>query len=142
ARWEVDDCEAGASQRISATLSPGQAGPSSFLCHGASPWWLPVPITSPRLPTYETRGGHGSKALWVVGRPARGLRLSSCDERDDRLRCKPMWLFVSVAFVVVLVLVVSEALLQAYRRRKWAKAPQRDVSSLAGGGEAAFKHEV
>jgi len=53
-----------------------------------------------------------------------------------------MWLFVSVAFVVVLVLVVSEALLQAYRRRKWAKAPQRDVSSLAGGGEAAFKHEV
>jgi len=57
---------------------PGPIGSSSFPYHGVSPWWLLDPITSPRFPTYETRGGHGSKALFV-GAPSRpGLRID-CD---------------------------------------------------------------
>ena len=46
----------------------------------------------------------------------------------------------------VLVIALARALIKAYRRRQarkaWAKAPQRDVSSLAGGGDATFKQEV
>ncbi len=52
-----------------------------------------------------------------------------------------------VAFLKSLVLIwVVYVLVQAYRRRRaakrWAKAPQRDVSGLVDTGEAAFKHEV
>jgi RNA-directed DNA polymerase len=46
----------------------------------------------------------------------------------------------------VLVIALARALIKAYRRRQarkaWAKAPQRDVSSVAGGGDATFKQEV
>src|SRR5262245_15831508 len=52
---------------------------------------------------------------------------------------------VTLVHLVVLFLVVR-ALMRAVKRwrarRQWAKAPQRDVSSLAEAGEAAFKHEV
>jgi hypothetical protein len=55
----------------------------------------------------------------------------------------PLIVYVAIFF---LAFVVVRALIYAYRRRKmlkaWAKAPQRDVSSLADSGEAAFKHEV
>lgn len=54
---------------------PDLIGSSSFPCHGVSPWWLPDPITSPRFPTYETRGGHGSKALFVGVPSDSGLRI-------------------------------------------------------------------
>lgn len=47
---------------------------------------------------------------------------------------------------VLLTFLLVRALIRAYRRRRaakaWAKAPQRDVSGLAGTGEAAFKQEV
>jgi RNA-directed DNA polymerase len=60
----------------------------------------------------------------------------------------PMIVYVAIA---ILVCVIAMALVEAYQRRKalkaWEKAPQRDVSSLTGSGEAAFKeatfkHEV
>jgi hypothetical protein len=52
-----------------------------------------------------------------------------------------------VLFIKVLALfAVWYVLLGAYRRRRaarrWAKAPQRDVSGLVGTGEATFKREV
>jgi len=65
---------------------PGRIGSSSFPCHGVSPWWLPDPITSPRFPTYETRGGHGSKALLVVGSSISGLRI---DLREMAVEAAP-----------------------------------------------------
>jgi len=55
----------------------------------------------------------------------------------------PLIVYVAIFF---LLFVVARALIQAHQRRKalkaWQKAPQRDVSSVAGSGEAAFKHEV
>src|SRR5215510_3836636 len=57
-------------------------------------------------------------------------------------------LTVIVALAIIIVLGVLSGYVQARvdRRRalkEWAKAPQRDVSSLTGSGEAAtFKHEV
>jgi len=48
--------------------------------------------------------------------------------------------------VGLLLAVVARAVVRWVRRKlarmRWAKAPQRDVSALAGTGEAAFKHEV
>lgn len=48
--------------------------------------------------------------------------------------------------VAFLAFVIVRALVRWVRRRltlrRWAKAPQRDVSALADTGEAAFKHEV
>src|SRR5262245_53378955 len=55
----------------------------------------------------------------------------------------PLIVYVAIA---ILVCVIASALVEAYQRRKalkaWEKAPQRDVSSLTGSGEADFKHEV
>src|SRR5215470_5225661 len=55
----------------------------------------------------------------------------------------PLIVYVAIGF---LILALVRALLRAYQRRKalkaWAKAPQRDVSNVAGGGDAAFKQEV
>ena len=55
----------------------------------------------------------------------------------------PLIVYVAVFF---LAFVVARALIRALQRREalkaWQKAPQRDVSSLAGSGEAAFKREV
>jgi hypothetical protein len=47
---------------------------------------------------------------------------------------------------LLLLFLLVRRLLPAFRRwraaRAWARAPQRDVSALAGSGEAVFKHEV
>lgn len=55
----------------------------------------------------------------------------------------PLIVYLAIGF---LAFMLARVLLLAYRRRRaakrWAKAPQRDVSGLAGSGEAAFKHEV
>src|SRR5215470_17215285 len=52
----------------------------------------------------------------------------------------PLIVYVAIA---VLVCVIASGLIETYRRRKalkaWKKAPLRDVSSLTGSGEAAFK---
>src|SRR5215510_9584240 len=52
----------------------------------------------------------------------------------------PLIVYVAIA---ILVCVIASGLIEAYRRRKalkaWNKAPLRDVSSLTGSGEAAFK---
>jgi len=57
----------------------------------------------------------------------------------------PTPLLISLS-TVFLVLLIMGALVQWIGRwraaRKWAKAPQRDVSGLAGSGEATFKHEI
>ena len=54
-------------------------------------------------------------------------------------------LIVALA-ILILVYAITRALIKAYQRRKaakaWAKAPQRDVSSVAGTGDATFKQEV
>src|SRR5262245_20083509 len=53
-----------------------------------------------------------------------------------------------LSFLITLVLLfwLARALLRALKRwrvkRKWARAPQRDVSALAQEGEAGFKQEV
>lgn len=39
----------------------------SHPCHGVSPWWSVVRITSPGLPWYATTGGPESKAAQVAG---------------------------------------------------------------------------
>jgi hypothetical protein len=55
----------------------------------------------------------------------------------------PLIVYVAIGF---LNLALLRALIQAYRRRQarkaWEKAPQRDVSSVAGSGDATFKQEV
>jgi len=60
----------------------------------------------------------------------------------------PLIIYVAIG---LLIFALVRALILAYRRRQarkaWEKAPQRDVSSLTGSGEAAlkdatFKHEV
>ena len=47
---------------------------------------------------------------------------------------------------LLLLFLLVRRLLPAFRRwraaRAWSRAPQRDVSALAGSGEAAFKREV
>jgi hypothetical protein len=40
----------------------------SHPCHGVSPWWFIVRITSPGLPTFATSGGPESRASQVAGR--------------------------------------------------------------------------
>jgi hypothetical protein len=53
---------------------------------------------------------------------------------------------LSVLAVAYLVFVGMRALVRTVKRhraaRAWAKAPQRDVSTLAGAGDAAFKRET
>src|SRR5262245_7607697 len=51
--------------------------------------WLPVLITSPRFPTYETRGDHGSKASLVVGSPARDCAMLQVIWRRGGVRHAP-----------------------------------------------------
>src|SRR5258708_24113205 len=54
-------------------------------------------------------------------------------------------LIVAFAVLYLIYLVVRtfvRALRRSLRARRWAKAPQRDVSGLAGVGAADFKREV
>jgi len=98
---------------------PGSGTPSSFLCHGASPWWLPVPITSPRFPTYGTRETT-VQSLVGVGRPAPGIAPSimrrSVTHGDIM---PPLIVYVAIGFLIVALV---RTLIKAYRRRQAAKA--------------------
>src|SRR5438093_3030981 len=91
---------------------------------------------SPRTKRGETTGP--KPRWWWVG------RLGDCALVQTASGCAMSLIVVLAA--VFLAYVITRALIQAYQRRKmlkaWAKAPQRDVSSLADSGEAAFKHEV
>src|SRR5215208_6973935 len=40
----------------------------SHPCHGVSPWWSVIRITSPGLPTFATLGNPESRASQVAGR--------------------------------------------------------------------------
>ena len=40
----------------------------SHPCHGVSPWWSAIRITSPGLPTFATLGNPESRASQVAGR--------------------------------------------------------------------------
>lgn len=56
-----------------------------------------------------------------------------------------MQLLISLINTLLLGFIVYRVVQVSRRRRaarRWANAPQRDISGLAGSGEAAFKHEV
>gem|GEM_PF-2638798 len=55
---------------------------ASHLFHGVSPWREIVPFTSPRLPSYETTGGHESRALQVAFCRASGLIINAVSGFD------------------------------------------------------------
>jgi RNA-directed DNA polymerase len=55
---------------------------------------------------------------------------------------QPLTSLVSLFLLFLLARAVIRALRRWRAKRKWARAPQRDVSGLAETGEAAFKREI
>src|SRR5262249_8181780 len=114
---------------------------------------------SPRFPRYATWETTGPKPCWWLAARSGPACLDSCvvacrfrktgthiSETCSRGRAMNDVRYLLALCLFLLVFFGARAVLRAMRRRlaarRWAKAPQRDVSGLAGAGAADFKREV